>query len=315
MVLGICADSRTAHSLHEIITSIQNDHRPPYSIAEFVALSAGVTDGLAAIHRAGFVHRTLGTHNVLVDSHGQVRLADLGCATPVGADDAAARAFRWFMRPASAAPEQLATEGAFSPATDNWALGVALFELRYGRHPYWSEMPTTIEGMRACNSRGRAHLSDSHERNLGTASATVAPTTPGTLPQDRYADALEAQRDLQAIAATIDMQRPVARAFVAMPFAPAFDAVWRAIWSACAACRVSATRVDQSHLNENIWDEICEAIGSSDFTVAVAAPESSGVPNPNVMLEIGYARALHKPVLLLTDAPNTFRSTFAHSAP
>ena len=101
------------------------------------------------------------------------------------------------------------------------------------------------------------------------------------------------------------MQRPVARAFVAMPFATAFDAVWRAIWSACAACRVSATRVDQSHLHENIWDEICEAIRSSDFTIAVAAPESSGVPNPNVMLEIGYARALHKPVLLLTDAPDT----------
>ena len=54
---------------HEIITAIQNDHRPPYSIAEFVGLCAGVTDGLAAIHRAGFVHRTLGTHNIVVDSH------------------------------------------------------------------------------------------------------------------------------------------------------------------------------------------------------------------------------------------------------
>ena len=34
-------------------------------------------------------------------------------------------------------------------------------------------------------------------------------------------------------------------------------------------------------------------------------PEASGVPNPNVMLEIGYARALKKPVLLLTSAPDT----------
>ena len=39
--------------------------------------------------------------------------------------------------------------------------------------------------------------------------------------------------------------------------------------------------------------------------IAVAGPESGNVPNPNVMLEIGYARALHKPVLLLTDAPDT----------
>src|SRR5262249_26930778 len=115
-------------------------------------------------------------------------------------------------------------------------------------------------------------------------------------PGDRYTDALEAQRDLQALAAEIDMQRPAARAFVAMPFATAFDPVWRAVWSACAACRVSATRVDQSHGHENIWDEVCEVIRSTDFTIAVASPESNGVPNSNVMLEIGYARALHKPV-------------------
>ena len=29
------------------------------------------------------------------------------------------------------------------------------------------------------------------------------------------------------------------------------------------------------------------------------------MPNPNVMLEIGYARALKKPVLLLTSEPDT----------
>jgi len=37
----------------------------------------------------------------------------------------------------------------------------------------------------------------------------------------------------------------------------------------------------------------------------VATPDTAGVPNPNVMLEVGYARALQKPVLLLTDAPDT----------
>ena len=42
-----------------------------------------------------------------------------------------------------------------------------------------------------------------------------------------------------------------------------------------------------------------------DFTIAVASADVLGLPNPNVMIEIGYARALHKPVLLRTDAPNT----------
>jgi hypothetical protein len=302
---SVFARIEDAHTLNQIITSIQADRRPPYSLAEFVALSAGVTDGLAAIHQAGFVHRTVGTHNILVDSRGYVRLGDLGCATPIGAADAAARAFRLFLRPLSAAPEQFAVEGVFSPATDNWALGVVLFELRYGRHPYWARTPATIADAYSCIRNGELTFpagTDEPSEQL------LQPWLRRLLERDpraRYANAPEAQRDLQAIAAEIDMQGPVAHVFVAMPFATAFDDVWRAIRSACAMCRVAATRVDQSHRHESIWDEICEVIGSADFMIAVATPDASGVPNPNVMLEIGYARALRKPVLLLTDAPDT----------
>src|SRR5262245_5283311 len=54
---SVFAQLSDAQSLYEIITSIRAERRPPYSIDEFVALSAGVTDGLAAVHRAGFVHR------------------------------------------------------------------------------------------------------------------------------------------------------------------------------------------------------------------------------------------------------------------
>jgi len=291
-----------ARALHEILETLAHGQKRPYSIAEFVALSAGVTEGLAAIHQAGFVHRTLGPHNILVDSSGYVRLSDIGCATPVGADDDAARAFRLFMRPASAAPEQFDFEGAFSPAIDNWALGVTLFELRYGRHPYWQDSPATIDGVRAAILDGELSFPSLVD---STAESLLQPWLRrllDRLPEKRYVDALEAQRDLQAIAAELDGRPPVARAFVAIPFEGAFDGVWRAIRSACATCRVTATRVDQSHRHESIWDEICEAIRSSDFTIAVAAPSSGGVPNPNVMIEIGYARALHKPVLLMTDA-------------
>jgi hypothetical protein len=294
-----------AKSFDEIITSITKDQRPPCTISEFVEFSAGVTDGLAAIHRAGFVHRTLGIHNVLVDSRGRVLLSDLGCATPIGADDPAAAAFRSFMRPASAAPEQFSTSGAFSTAIDAWALGVALFELRYQCHPFWTVPPSRLETIAAAILTGEvrfpADLSDDGERLLQPWLQRLLERAPGK----RYVDALEAQRDLQAIAEEMQGRPPVARAFVAMPFAEEFDGLWRAIRSACAACRVAATRADQSHAHENIWDEVCGAIRSTDFTIAVATPDASRIPNPNVMLEIGYARALGKSVLLLTDAPDT----------
>ena len=294
-----------AHSLHDIISSIRKGGRPPFSIIEFVALSAGVTDGLAAIHGAGSVHRTLGTHNVVVDDRGHVLLADLGCAIPIGADDAAARASRGFMRPVSAAPEQFTFEAAFSPAIDNWALGVALFELRYGRHPFWTELPRTLEGVLAAILDGELSFPSALDESAEDLLQPWLRRLLEPVPEKRYADALEAQRDLHAIAAEIEGRQPVARAFVAIPFGEAFDGLWRAIRAACVACRVSPTRVDQSHRHESIWDEICEAIRSTDFTIAVAAPDSAGVPNPNVMLEIGYARAFQKPVLLLTDAPDT----------
>jgi hypothetical protein len=293
-----------AQSLHDVVSLIHTNARAPLSIAEFVALSAGVTDGLAAIHRAGFVHRTLGTHNVLVDNLGHVALADMGCATPLGAHDDAARAFRWFLRPASAAPEQFTVDGAFSPATDTWSLGVMLFELRYGRHPFWTEVPRTMEELRALVLRGQVSFPQEPGESTGQLLQPWLSRLLEPAPERRYSDALEAQRDLQAIAAEIEGRRPVARAFVAMPFSEAFDGLWRAVKSACVGCRVSALRVDQSHRHEDVWDEVCEAIGSSDFTIAVATPDSNGVPNPNVMLEIGYARALRKPVLLLTDAPD-----------
>jgi hypothetical protein len=302
---SVFAELPDSRPLHTIIASIRQGHRPPASIAEFVAWSADVTDGLAAIHRAGFVHRTLGTHNVLIDQRGHALLADLGCATLTGADDALARAFRGFILPASAAPEQFSSEAPFSPAIDNWALGVVLFELRYARHPFWTETPLTIEDMRASILAGELTFPAMPDQ---AAEQLLQPWLRRLLerdPEKRYSDALEAQRDLQAIAAQIEGRRPLARAFVAMPFTSAFDGLWRAIWSACVACRVSATRVDQSHLRENIWDEICDAIGLSDFMIAVASPQSASVPNPNVMLEVGYARALHKPVLLLTDAPDS----------
>src|SRR5262249_28675119 len=153
-------------------------------------------------------HRTLGTHNIVVDGNGYVRLGDLGCATPVGADDAAARAFRWALRPLSAAPEQFAVEGSFSPATDTWALGIALFELRYRRHPYWTKMPATIADAYRCIVEGELALpaasSEPSEQLLQPWLRRLLERDP----RNRYADAGEAQRDLQAIAAEIDMQRP-----------------------------------------------------------------------------------------------------------
>ena len=270
-----------AHPLHEIIASIHDDHRPPYSIAEFVTLSAGVTDGLAAIHRAGFVHRTLGTSErprltATVMSGWLTWVVPRRLAQTMPLPERFVRSCGRPRQPRSSLrPKERSHQPPIAGLSVSRCSNCATVGIHTG-----ARRRRRVKACAPASWRGELTFptvcSEPSEELLQpwlrpTPEACCCPTI-ATPTRSRRS------RNLRAIAATIDMQRPVARAFVAMPFAPVFDAVWRAIWSACAMCRVSASRVDQSHLHENIWDEICAAISASDLTVAVASPEPSGVP-------------------------------------
>jgi eukaryotic-like serine/threonine-protein kinase len=88
--------------------------------------------GLAAAHAEGVLHRDLKPANVLIDQNGQVRITDFGIAvsrvgsrlhTPVGT-------------PGYMAPEQLLAGAPQTERTDVYALGVLLYELVTGQHPF-----------------------------------------------------------------------------------------------------------------------------------------------------------------------------------
>jgi serine/threonine protein kinase len=83
--------------------------------------------GLAAAHERGVLHRDLKPANIMVDGRGQIRIVDLGLATPA-ADPGREVAGT----PAYMAPEQL-TGGRISERTDLYALGLVLYELFTGR--------------------------------------------------------------------------------------------------------------------------------------------------------------------------------------
>jgi serine/threonine protein kinase len=48
---------------------------------ELVPIVAGVSEGLAAVHQAGLLHRDVKPHNVLI-AGGRAELGDLGLARP-----------------------------------------------------------------------------------------------------------------------------------------------------------------------------------------------------------------------------------------
>jgi eukaryotic-like serine/threonine-protein kinase len=88
--------------------------------------------GLAAAHAQGVLHRDLKPGNVLIDNQGQVRITDFGIAIwqaqPVSHSLTGT--------PAYMAPEQRTMGATLSPQTDIYALGLVLYELLVGQHPF-----------------------------------------------------------------------------------------------------------------------------------------------------------------------------------
>ncbi len=96
----------------------------------FVKVCAAVTYA----HERLIIHRDLKPSNILVEHTGEPKLLDFGIARFVDATATASES-TWFMTPAYASPEQI--EGApLGTATDIWSLGIVLYELLTGVHPF-----------------------------------------------------------------------------------------------------------------------------------------------------------------------------------
>jgi serine/threonine protein kinase len=91
-------------------------------------------DGLASAHDAGVLHRDLKPANVMLDSKGKVRITDFGLAALVGESGYELNAGT----PAYMAPEQIAQQ-AVSVRSDIYALGLLLYEVFTGNHPFPSK--------------------------------------------------------------------------------------------------------------------------------------------------------------------------------
>ncbi len=141
---------------------LRSEQRPTRDILDtFIAAGRG----LAAAHEAGIIHRDFKPHNVLRSTSGRIVVGDFGLATgldtqvaiadiPLEAHTALTATGSWVGTPAYMAPEQW-NGGTITPATDQFAFCVALWEALAGHRPYRGE---TIDELRKAVTAGPEKL-------------------------------------------------------------------------------------------------------------------------------------------------------------
>ena len=105
------------------------------SLTRTAHLLEQITSALAAAHRKGIVHRDLKPANILLDEDGNAYLSDFGVAKAIGAQSGMTLTGAIVGTPTYISPEQIQALPV-SPQTDIYSLGVLLFVILTGEHPF-----------------------------------------------------------------------------------------------------------------------------------------------------------------------------------
>lgn len=149
---------------------------------------------VAAVHKAGLVHRDIKAHNVMREGNGRIVLMDFGAGE--------IRTERSKLTPAAGTPLYLAPElfdgGPATIASDVYSMGVLLFHLVTKRYPVEG---ATLEHIAAAHARQERHqLRDLHP-DVPISYRAIVDRALHRDPARRYRTCEEMQRDLMDAAA------------------------------------------------------------------------------------------------------------------
>jgi serine/threonine protein kinase/Tol biopolymer transport system component len=160
--------------------------RGPLGLEQAVDVGTQIAAGLASAHAEGIVHGALDASQVLVDAEGRVKIVGFGAGGLPGAPERA----RSYLSP------QRLRGSAADARGDLWSLGVLLYEMIGGTHPF--------PGSDALAGGPEPLPGDIPDDLARIVSRALAPR-----PGDRYGSAGEIRADLRAVAGTGALARPV----------------------------------------------------------------------------------------------------------
>ena len=125
-----------------LATSLKRENR--LEVADALKVLLHTSQGLAAAHSHGVIHRDIKPGNIMITTRGQVKVADFGIA--LANRDASAKltnAGEFVGTPGYLSPE-VCLGKAVDQRSDIWALGIVLFEMLSGRMPFNDESPLRL---------------------------------------------------------------------------------------------------------------------------------------------------------------------------
>src|SRR5580693_3575792 len=194
----------------------------PASVQLGLSVGIQIADGLSAAHRLGIFHRDLKPGNVMLTDGGVVKILDFGLARrisiaeaefdpakPRRAQDASKRKSRMTYTAhggtiAYMAPEQFVT-GQTSVQSDIFAVGVTLYELLSGRHPFVRPESEEFQSVRAIQFAEPQPLIECSPQ-VPVELASVIATCLQKTPSGRYSSAADLREALRTIMKTMQLE-------------------------------------------------------------------------------------------------------------